>query len=92
MAALHGLDLLWFLGAWLLTRSMAESLQTVIKRFIVYDIGTLVLFGGSLGAFHANYGAPYAFQWSCLAVLLIVGGIDFWQNRDLYRGEALHGT
>jgi len=86
VAGFHVFDLAWFIGAcWL---SMGKDLQKVMKRFIWYDIVTVGLFGVSLAVFHPNYGAPYFFQWACMAVLLFVGVVDFKQNAALYRGES----
>lgn len=92
VAALHLADFVWFLLIFVLPLSEAQHLMKVLRRFILYDLITLVAFGLIAGTWWLagwGYGSPYCFQVSCLLVLLVVGLIDFGQNGDFYKGQIV---
>jgi len=84
---LHILDLIWF-GVALRAYPIDTASRKVVRWFLLFDVITIVSFLSLSGLL--RHDSPYYFQFSALAILAIVGGVDFRVNRRFYLGESSH--
>ncbi len=82
---MHLFDFVWFFLV-LLALPQSSSLHQPVKLFLLFDLATLLAFGGLFWRWWKVFldGSDFAFQWGALGFLVAITAFDGWWLRDFY--------